>query len=288
MKGDADNIVKLIVDALSQHIYIDDPQVERVVVQKFEPDNVFEFASPQRNTREGISDAEAAGLYSCQQRPFRGPGLTTSASEVEVLRSLIPSLEAEGFEVFVKPRPPLLPPFLRGFSPDAIAIRDDKKLLVEIVGEASRTNAQLERLQRLVKDQPGWELRVVLVSPANSPESLVIQSPDAILERVAEMRQLIERGSLGAAFLLGWAAFEAAARSLMPDEFRKPQTPERLVGLLAEAGHLTPSEADRLRQLAKARNAFVHGELGVHLAAEDVRQLITALEMLVDFSKAPM
>jgi Holliday junction resolvase RusA-like endonuclease len=46
MQGDADNIVKLVVDALSRHIYIDDPQVERVVVQKFEPGNVFEFASP--------------------------------------------------------------------------------------------------------------------------------------------------------------------------------------------------------------------------------------------------
>lgn len=37
MQGDIDNIVKPILDALSRHIYIDDSQVERVVVQKFEP-----------------------------------------------------------------------------------------------------------------------------------------------------------------------------------------------------------------------------------------------------------
>jgi uncharacterized protein YutE (UPF0331/DUF86 family) len=214
--------------------------------------------------------------------------LTPGASEVEVLRGLIPSLEAEGYEVFVNPRPPLLPKFLRGFSPDAIAIRDDKKLLVEIVGETSRSSGKLERLQRIMKDQPGWELRVVLVSPANSPESLVVQSPDAIMERVAEMRELVDRGSLGAAFLLGWAAFEAAARSLMPDQFRKAQTPGRLVDLLAEVGYLTPSEADRLRQLAKTRNAFVHGELGVELTREDVRQLMAVLGTLVELNKAPM
>lgn len=46
MQGDIDNIVKPILDALSRHIYMDDRQVERVVVQKFEPGNVFTFAQP--------------------------------------------------------------------------------------------------------------------------------------------------------------------------------------------------------------------------------------------------
>jgi crossover junction endodeoxyribonuclease RusA len=46
MQGDVDNIVKLILDALTGHIFLDDRQVERVVVQKFEPGNVFTFARP--------------------------------------------------------------------------------------------------------------------------------------------------------------------------------------------------------------------------------------------------
>lgn len=46
MQGDIDNIVKPILDALGRNIYIDDSQVERVVVQKFEPNNTFAFASP--------------------------------------------------------------------------------------------------------------------------------------------------------------------------------------------------------------------------------------------------
>ncbi|MCB8838661.1 RusA family crossover junction endodeoxyribonuclease [Aurantimonas sp. VKM B-3413] len=33
--GDVDNIVKLILDALSRHVYLDDSQVERVLVQRF-------------------------------------------------------------------------------------------------------------------------------------------------------------------------------------------------------------------------------------------------------------
>jgi hypothetical protein len=46
MQGDIDNIVKPILDALAQHIYIDDAQVERLVVQKFEPGNIFLFSAP--------------------------------------------------------------------------------------------------------------------------------------------------------------------------------------------------------------------------------------------------
>jgi hypothetical protein len=46
MAGDIDNIVKPILDALCQHIYIDDNQIERVLVQKFEPEKIFRFSSP--------------------------------------------------------------------------------------------------------------------------------------------------------------------------------------------------------------------------------------------------
>lgn len=43
MLGDIDNIVKPILDALKKHIYLDDRQVLRVVVQKFETRNRISF-----------------------------------------------------------------------------------------------------------------------------------------------------------------------------------------------------------------------------------------------------
>ena len=46
MQGDIDNIVKWIVDAMRKSIYIDDRQVERVIVQKFEPGRDASFADP--------------------------------------------------------------------------------------------------------------------------------------------------------------------------------------------------------------------------------------------------
>jgi crossover junction endodeoxyribonuclease RusA len=55
MQGDIDNIIKLVLDALSRHIYMDDSQVERIVVQKFEPDKVFEFGAPSLRLVEAIN-----------------------------------------------------------------------------------------------------------------------------------------------------------------------------------------------------------------------------------------
>jgi hypothetical protein len=46
MQGDVDNIVKPILDALSRHVYLDDHQVERVVVQRFDPGTIFTFKQP--------------------------------------------------------------------------------------------------------------------------------------------------------------------------------------------------------------------------------------------------
>ena len=62
MQGDVDNIVKLVLDAMKQHIYVDDRQVERVVVQKFEPGNVFPFASPSHKLAEAM-ERENSVLY---------------------------------------------------------------------------------------------------------------------------------------------------------------------------------------------------------------------------------
>ena len=46
MQGDVDNIIKPILDARSEYVYLDVYQVERVVAQKFEPGNVFNFSHP--------------------------------------------------------------------------------------------------------------------------------------------------------------------------------------------------------------------------------------------------
>ncbi|MEI8394568.1 MAG: RusA family crossover junction endodeoxyribonuclease [Rhodospirillaceae bacterium] len=46
VSADIDNIIKPILDALKNHIYADDNQVERILIQKFKPEEGFRFKSP--------------------------------------------------------------------------------------------------------------------------------------------------------------------------------------------------------------------------------------------------
>jgi hypothetical protein len=62
MVGDIDNIVKPILDAMSRFIYVDDVQVERVVVQKFEPDQNFSFSAPTPILADALA-AERPTVY---------------------------------------------------------------------------------------------------------------------------------------------------------------------------------------------------------------------------------
>ena len=70
MQGDVDNIVKLVLDAMCRHIYMDDSQVERVLVQKFEPGNVFGFSSPSAVLEKALGRLEPVLYVRLSDDPF--------------------------------------------------------------------------------------------------------------------------------------------------------------------------------------------------------------------------
>ena len=57
IRGDLDNILKPILDALSKFVYLDDGQVERIVVQKFEPARIGAFLDPSAKLAEAALTA---------------------------------------------------------------------------------------------------------------------------------------------------------------------------------------------------------------------------------------
>jgi len=67
---DVDNIVKLTLDALCPHIYLDDSQIERIVVQKFEPGNVFLFSNPSATLLQAITGAKPVLYIRLSDAPF--------------------------------------------------------------------------------------------------------------------------------------------------------------------------------------------------------------------------
>ena len=62
MQGDLDNIIKPILDALSRYVFVDDAQVERLVVQRFLPDGAPELTDPS-NVLKQAWQAERPVLY---------------------------------------------------------------------------------------------------------------------------------------------------------------------------------------------------------------------------------
>jgi crossover junction endodeoxyribonuclease RusA len=62
MYGDIDNIIKPILDALMPRIYLDDGQVQRVLVQKFESIRAFQFENPTATLATAI-DTEPPVVY---------------------------------------------------------------------------------------------------------------------------------------------------------------------------------------------------------------------------------
>lgn len=70
LQGDIDNIVKPVLDALCGVIYLDDHQLHRVLVQKFEPGNVFEFKSPSALLTAAIGKAKPTLYIRLSNKPF--------------------------------------------------------------------------------------------------------------------------------------------------------------------------------------------------------------------------
>ena len=207
--------------------------------------------------------------------------MTTDTVERELLGHVVSELEAEGFEVFVRPDRRLLPSSLIGITPDAVAFRGDKKLVVEIERQSSGASERLARISACLDRLPDWELRVFVLPSRPEQRPFEAHAAGDIRSRIAEVRELGQSQHRGPAMLLAWSAIEAVARSLLRDRMGRPQTPGRLIQELASDGYLTPTEADRLRTLIEKRNRLAHGDLRVCVTSQEIDEMSAILDTLV-------
>jgi REase_AHJR-like len=205
----------------------------------------------------------------------------SEASETTVLENTVADLRAEGFDVLVQPSRQAVPPFLKGYSPDAIAIRGNEKIVIEVLNSDPSAKQKLEELQKLVANDPVWQLRAIWIN--SSPPIPVERVPRKNIEKAIEgVKSLLADDSTMPALLMAWATFEALGRGILPEKFSRPQTPGRLVDVLAEGGQLTPTEADQLRVLVTLRNRVIHGGLQQTVSREDLNAFVGILETLVN------
>jgi uncharacterized protein YutE (UPF0331/DUF86 family) len=211
--------------------------------------------------------------------------MTTSLAEAAVMEKLVPELEADGFQVFPHPDKLLVPPFLGPYSPDVIALRDDRKLAIEIADRKGMAEHRVQELTRLFQDRPEWEFRIIWINSLPAEDGLVPQTISGIESTVREVEELIDASHHRAAFLLSWAALEAFGRAILEEKFKRPQTPGRLIEVMANEGVVTPDEAASLRQLSELRNKLVHGELDAQVTDDETRRMTELLKSLIGETK---
>jgi uncharacterized protein YutE (UPF0331/DUF86 family) len=182
--------------------------------------------------------------------------------------------------VYLEPSRQLLPPFMEGYIPDAIALRHDKNLAIEVIVEGPSSKAKEDRLRNRFESRNDWELRFYYVRPASRREGLPAMANETIDSSMASLEGLISSGQLSAASLIGWATFEALGRALSPEKFTGAQTPARLIEVLATDGIVTPSEADLLRKLANSRNRLIHGTLNESIDSAELTKFLAILKVL--------
>jgi len=209
--------------------------------------------------------------------------MSTETSEATLLDAVVARYKAEGFDVFVHPSPSILPPFLRGYRPDAIAMRPDKRIAMEFVRPGSPSADKINQLRELFSPHKDWEFVVFYSSPGTSTAGIEVSSRDAIERAIQQTVDLQKAGQQVAALVMGWSALEAIARALLPERLARPQPPASLVDALASEGYLTPSEADMLRTAASVRNDAAHGKLTATVEPTQLDTLASALHTLRGF-----
>jgi uncharacterized protein YutE (UPF0331/DUF86 family) len=209
----------------------------------------------------------------------------------QILELLTPQLEAEGYTVYLEPPRQLLPGFMQGYTPDAIALparnlkEARKKLAIEVAIEGSSASLKEDILKQRFMNAKDWELRVYYARPNETRASLPAMSREAIDTSLASIASLISTDQLQAALLLAWATFEALGRAVAGGKLARAQSPGRLIEVLASDGLVTPSEADTLRGLSKARNQLIHGRLDADIQRADLLkfiEILTSLRSLMD------
>lgn len=203
--------------------------------------------------------------------------------ETATLDLLKNKFETDGYKVTIEPRNLDIMQVLNGYIPDMLAEREHEKILIEI--KRSR-NPSVEKALKLLAEKieaiEGWKFKFFF-----EDEQIVNRGPhreeiERILTSIDAANKLVgSEQEIQAAFLLGWAALEAAARHLYLDKFERAQSPGRIITTLAESGDLDQNEAKTLLGFSRIRNLLIHGQISRTVSADELKALLGIIQKLL-------
>lgn len=195
-----------------------------------------------------------------------------------------------GYTVISQPTLKDTPEFLRPYLPDLLATKDDERWIVDVKtpgftrDQSDEKQGAWSRLSQKVAEA-GWRFRLVVAKPGEDDlRSYTIAEPAEIEAGLAIPPKLAGEGQQGAALMLAWSLFEAAARRRLLLDDEDPGRPATRVGLvktLIHLGYVDESELEALRDIESLRNQIAHGLFkaqvpsdGITLLANLTRQLL--------------
>jgi hypothetical protein len=191
-----------------------------------------------------------------------------------------------GYEVRMPLSKGDLPPFVKSFRPDFVAIRGRDKLLV-LVQKAAGTppksvpDALFDRL----RENPEWTLEYYYVQGRRDVLERIEDTPALtsreIAKRASEARKLLSNGHREAALLLVWSALEAVMRNFAAKQGLDIRGgAEAISSTLVANGYLEHSHHVLFQRVVPIRNALVHGLRNATVGDEVIVQLIETVPVL--------
>jgi hypothetical protein len=211
----------------------------------------------------------------------------TELVESEVIARLRDRYLAEGYQFVVEPMRELIPSFLGNYRPDALALRGDGGVVIEVKRrKPPRDQDYLAELAKLFEDHPEWKFQIVLAENfgrESIPEEPGWRGGDSSDEELQlkrnEVEGLVRQGFWDVALVLAWSVFEAAARSRL-DRRGEALSGWRLAERLISLGLLDNADLDKIRDILSLRSAISHGHFSVHATEGDVRFLLALIDSL--------
>lgn len=168
----------------------------------------------------------------------------------------------KGYRVLREPRLDFLP----NYRPDLVVEKDGEKKVIEVKSRSSLLgNNAIVEMAKIVYAQPGWSFDLHMIGEPealHTPETAASYETDEIQTRLDRAESLRTTGVREAAFLVAWAACEAAIRKLMEIHGFNNARITATTHLFDQAtyhGVISRDDYFRLLDAAAYRNAFVHG-----------------------------
>lgn len=207
--------------------------------------------------------------------------------ERRVLELLRQQYEDEGYEFRVRPEAESLPDFMEDYVPDAIAVKGQMGVAIEVKGRRMlSTERRLREVGKRFRDQRDWQLRVVYADEFETGLPGTSGEPEIRID-LGSAENLLGMNETRAALVMAWSALEAAVRLIARRTGEKPPRNAReAIEALEHLGILPFESADELRRNYGLRSQVVHGEFGMPVTADAVLPVLQAARQTLEFNAA--